>query len=105
MREIYNNGPVTATMLIYSDFSKQVANDGIYIQNSTTGGGGHSVILVGWGVRDGVKYWEVQNTYGSTWNTNGFFKIRRGSNDARIEREVSYSEVVGETSVPSIKII
>lgn len=85
MEEIYKNGPVPVSMRLYSDFAKQIKNDGIYIQNSTTQAGGHAVVLIGWGVRDGIKYWQAQNTYGPKWGNAGFFKIRRGTNEARIE--------------------
>lgn len=97
MREIYENGPVAAAFVMYSDFDKQTKNDGIFVVNkSATSYGGHAVVLIGWGERDGVKYWQAQNTYGSGWNNEGYFKIRRGQNDARIENEAAAADVLGD---------
>lgn len=59
MAEIFNSGPVQATMVIYRDFFSY--SGGVYrhsaaSRNSPTGF--HSVKLVGWGEEhDGVKYW------------------------------------------------
>lgn len=49
----------------------------------------HSIIILGWGEEDGVKYWICRNSYGPDWGENGHFRIRRGSNDYAIETEPS----------------
>lgn len=77
-QEIFTNGPVAAAFQVYSDFSTVTKNDGILKCPGPKLIGGHAVVLIGWGVRDGVKYWQAQNTYGSNWNNGGYFKIRRG---------------------------
>lgn len=39
----------------------------------------HAAMVVGWGeTSDGVKYWELKNSYGPDWGEQGFFKIERG---------------------------
>lgn len=40
----------------------------------------HAVTLVGWGEENGVKYWLIQNSWGTWWGEGGFIKIRRGLN-------------------------
>ena len=45
----------------------------------------HEVILVGWGERDGVPYWIMQNSWSSRWMDGGFGYIRMGQNDCCIE--------------------
>jgi C1A family cysteine protease len=45
----------------------------------------HSILIVGWGEENGVKFWIGMNTWGSQWGENGFFRILRGENECSIE--------------------
>ena len=46
----------------------------------------HAVIAVGWGVSEnGTKYWIIKNTWGPEWGENGYFRIRRGTDECGIE--------------------
>jgi hypothetical protein len=40
--------------------------------------GSHAVKLVGWGSNGATQYWEIQNSWGSSWNGNGFFRLEAG---------------------------
>ena len=77
--EIMNHGPVAAGFFVYEDFKKY--SKGIYVQDSSSGRmlGGHAIKIVGWGVEQGTNYWIVQNSWGSTWGENGFFRIQMGT--------------------------
>jgi len=45
----------------------------------------HSILIVGWGEENGVKYWTGMNTWGENWGENGFFRILRGENECSVE--------------------
>lgn len=38
----------------------------------------HAVLVVGYGVSRGVKYWKVKNTFGKNYGENGYLRIERG---------------------------
>ncbi len=100
--DMYRNGPVTTTMRIYTDFSQYwislLNNDPNAVQVYAYDGisdlqGYHAVIFVGWGTTTkGEDYWILRNTWGRTsvdatdWAHNGYFCMRRGTNECDIEQ-------------------
>jgi len=88
-REIMENGPVATSILVFSKFSK-MSKGTVYKRSSgETFSGGHMVRIIGWGTQNGEDYWLVANSWGTSWNENGFFKIRRGKNELNIENTVA----------------
>lgn len=84
--EIYLNGPVEAAFFVFSDFHSY--RNGTYFRTPSAYGplGGHAVRLIGWGVdRQDTDYWLVANSFGPRWGMDGFFRIRRGTNECGIE--------------------
>lgn len=101
---IYQNGPITASFLIFEDMQSVALEKnkplftqtkGIYIHNgSPVSFGFHAVTIVGWGTDDiilppsvggvigsrraniptKVDYWIVRNSWGSDWNNGGYWK-------------------------------
>ncbi|XP_075214943.1 cathepsin B-like cysteine proteinase 4 [Lycorma delicatula] len=85
--DIMEYGPVTATFDVYSDFGYY--KTGVYIKTSNKKIEKHSVKIFGWGDENDVSYWLAANTWGKDWGDNGFFKIRRGTNECGIESQIT----------------
>jgi len=61
-REIYANGPISATLLLYEDMANY--ESGIYEHVAGDIVGGHAMRIVGWGHDEednGQLYWICQN--------------------------------------------
>jgi cathepsin B len=100
-RSILEHGPVTASMDVYTDFEQYAS--GVYHVTSKKMLGGHAVRIVGWGEDGGVKYWKVANSWNQYWGEAGFFRIRRGTNEAAIEDNVLTTHDVVEWSGPGVR--
>ncbi|KAK7605423.1 hypothetical protein V9T40_007281 [Parthenolecanium corni] len=88
-KQIYNHGPVVAIFWVYADF--MLYKSGIYERRAGYRPlGGHAVKIVGWGVENYKKYWHVANSWGKYWGENGYFRIRRGTNECAIERNIGF---------------
>ena len=73
---LQSSGPVQTGFTVYSDFMQY--ESGIY--KHVSGGllGYHAVVIVGWGVEDGTKYWIAQNSWAADWGEQGYFRIAEG---------------------------
>lgn len=85
MREIYENGPIAVSFEVYDDFMHY--SSGVYHHTAQLSFNpfaitNHVVLIVGWGENaEGVKYWIVKNSWGTSWGQNGFFYILRDSTE------------------------
>ncbi|KAK0412970.1 hypothetical protein QR680_006515 [Steinernema hermaphroditum] len=50
----------------------------------------HAVLAVGYGEKNGVKFWLIRNSYGPQWGEDGHFKIERGANMCGVETFANY---------------
>ena len=82
-REVMTNGPIEVAFDVYEDFLAY--KSGVYIQTSEQLLGGHAVRLVGWGELNGVNYWKIANSWNTDWGMEGYFLIRRGTDECGIE--------------------
>ena len=86
MAEVYKNGPVEVAFTVYEDFAHY--KSGVYKHVTGDVMGGHAVKLIGWGTsEDGDDYWLLANQWNRGWGDDGFFKIRRGTNECGIEED------------------
>jgi cathepsin F len=76
---LYTVGPlaivINATPLQY--YTSGII-DFTYAQCPSTGIN-HGVLLVGYGVLNGVPFWKVKNSWGQNWGEKGYFRVTRGS--------------------------
>merc|ERR1712147_37340 len=103
---LYHTGPFGVAFDVYTDFpwngcSSSDDPDHVYtVGPSATKRGGHGVTMVGYGwayntcsgscsstgcTKGWVKYWLLQNSWGRNWGDNGYWRHRRGTDEARIE--------------------
>jgi len=81
--EIMTHGPVEGSFTVYADFLTY--KSGVYHYVSGDELGGHAIKILGWGVDNGENYWIVANSWNSDWGNQGFFNIRRGTDECGIE--------------------
>ena len=86
MQLMYEAGPVEAVFLVSADFEQY--SSGIYHHVTGAGLGFHAVKIVGWGVENGTDYWKVANSWNKYWGEDGFFRIRKGSEEEYLEYQV-----------------
>ncbi|VDO77085.1 unnamed protein product [Haemonchus placei] len=72
-REMMKNGPVQAAFITYEDFSFYTR--GIYVHTYGRQRGAHAVKVVGWGVENGTKYWNVANSWSTDWGEDGITSV------------------------------
>jgi len=84
-QEIFTNGPVVAAFNVYQDFYNY--KSGVYYHTSGGFVGGHAVKILGWGTESGTPYWLVANSWNATWGMQGYFKMRRGTNECGFEAQ------------------
>ena len=84
------NGPVEADFDVYDDFPSY--KSGVYVKTSDNYLGGHAIKILGWGSEGSVAYWLVANSWNPDWGDQGYFKIRRGTNECGIETDINGGE-------------
>ncbi|EFA09203.1 cathepsin B-like cysteine proteinase 4 [Tribolium castaneum] len=84
---LLRGGPVMAGFDVYEDF--KLYREGVYVHTSGALLGSHAVKIIGWGTENGWAYWLVANSWGKDWGAlGGVFKIRRGTNECKIEQSI-----------------
>jgi len=112
MKEIYKNGPIIVafeapgSLFYYSggifhgpppDWREDNHVAGLNVWEQTN----HAVVGVGWGEKDGKKFWIMKNTWGAKWGEGGYFRILRGVDECGIESMSVAGQVILPEEVPS----
>jgi hypothetical protein len=89
-QEIYKWGPVTTGFNVYDDFINEYDGKTIYMgpKKDSQKQGGHSVEILGWGKENGVDFWWICNSWGTSWGLSGFFKMKMNIEECELEKNV-----------------
>lgn len=89
---LYNVGPVSIAYEVAKDFSRYTG--GVYVPTAGCGTTpddvNHAVVATGYGYQDGKAFWNVKNSWGTSWGVQGYFKILRGNNTCAVAQCNSY---------------
>ncbi|XP_076969438.1 dipeptidyl peptidase 1 isoform X1 [Tamandua tetradactyla] len=101
--ELVHHGPMAVAFEVYDDFLHY--RNGVYHHTGLRDPfnpfelTNHAVLLVGYGtdLASGLDYWTVKNSWGTTWGEDGYFRIRRGTDECGIE-----SIAMAATPIPKL---
>jgi len=88
MKEIAQNGPIVAAFNAPSNlfsYHHGIFEGGKLQKDDNWEKTNHAIVVVGWGENDQGKYWIVKNSWGEFWGENGYFKMKRGTDDCAFE--------------------
>merc|ERR1719360_46125 len=97
---VYTYGAVVSTVQAEGDFSDYSSGVFAGCSGSATD---HAITVVGYGTEDGVDYWLIKNSWGTSWGEDGYIKLKRGVNMCGIGTEYSVpicTTVTGATDSP-----
>ncbi|KAK3852192.1 hypothetical protein Pcinc_041214 [Petrolisthes cinctipes] len=91
LQSLVEDGPMAVAYMVFDDFHNY--EGGIYHYTGVKNEFNplemvnHGVLIVGYGVEPttGEKFWTVKNSWSDTWGEDGYFRIRRGTNECSIE--------------------
>ena len=72
---VYTHGAVTSTVSAEDSFKSY---KGGLFSGCTSNNRTHAVTVVGYGTENGVDYWLIKNSWGTSWGERGFMKLKRG---------------------------
>ncbi|XP_075087497.1 uncharacterized protein LOC142169527 [Nicotiana tabacum] len=70
--------PMVGAIDIYDSFAN-FKGDGVYTGciAHETDQGGHSILIIGWGIKNGIEYYLIRNSWGENWGDGGYAKVRK----------------------------
>ena len=94
---LITRGPLVVSFFVLPDFkswpwsSEPIYTAGQNCPSSTN----HAVLLVGYGVENGIPYWRIKNSWGGRFGEGGYQRIKRGEDLCGIENWVKYPKTQG----------
>ncbi|XP_057296042.1 dipeptidyl peptidase 1-like [Hydractinia symbiolongicarpus] len=93
---LVKQGPIAVSIEVYDDLFAYKGgiyhHTGLRYKFNPFEINNHVVLIVGYGVENGEKFWIVKNSWGTTWGEDGFFRIRRGTDEIAIESIAVYAK-------------
>ena len=85
LKEAVANAPVSIAIEADTKYFQSYSS-GVLTSSSCGTNLDHGVLIVGYGTENGIKYWLVKNSWGTSWGEQGYVKIARSdsTNDAGI---------------------
>jgi len=75
LAEAVSQGPVSVAVDATKNF--QLYSGGV-MSFRCNGRLDHAILVVGYGVDNGKKYWKVKNSWGTSWGEQGFLRMQKG---------------------------
>ena len=94
---LVDKGPLTAVLGVGSGYGGGFDAQGVY-RCTNDAGANHAVVITGYS--DAGGYWIIKNSWGATWNGDGYFKV--GYGECNIESWVDYVDTASApTATPT----
>jgi hypothetical protein len=93
---LVDRGPLAVAMGVGSSYGGGFDAQGVY-RCTNDSGANHAVIITGYS--DAGGYWIVKNSWGATWNGDGYFKV--GYGECAIETWVYYVDTLASAPSPT----
>lgn len=100
-QELFQNGPVVMSFEPKEDFmyyKQGVYKSGPNKIHQEWEQVDHAVLLVGYGVEKDIPYWSLQNSWGTDWGEDGFFRMARGIDESGCESIVVAGDVAEDSN-------
>jgi len=78
---VHENGAVSTGVFV--DMNFQNYKGGIFA-GCGSGEPNHAVVVVGYGSENGVDYWLIKNSWGTSWGEKGYMRLKRGAKQCGI---------------------
>ena len=86
--EIAARGPIACSMCVTPEFENY--KSGIFVDKSGCTSPMHAVAVSGFGTSADGEYWIVRNSWGRYWGEDGWFQLRKGTNNLGIEENCAW---------------
>lgn len=90
MKVLSNKGLILVAICVTNPFYSY--KSGVFTDTTCgSSGANHAVVAVGYGTLNGIPYWIIRNSWGSSWGSAGYVLFRRGTNLCQVEKYPMYT--------------